>query len=571
MKTITELKALYEMDRKANESSIKEYYEAKEYYHGNQLPSDVLAVIKERGQTPIIENIYKMIVAKILGYKSESIQEVKLSGRQVEDKAKATLLNDILKVFSQQKSFDKEIIKRDKELIFGMAVMCLWIVQDEEGDFHIELENVPSDCFIIDKFSLEKDASDARRFHRRLNLSASEARRLFGEDVIIDELDEYEPRTTIIESWIKEDDFDENGKKMSSFNRYCFSEKGQLYLYEKAPFKTASHPFVIAKYSIDEKHRWYGLFRDIKPLQDYINFAENRMANMMGSLKAFFEEGAVIDAESFISEASLDNAIVKVRDGALKENKIHFVQHHADISVLSQKANEKRNLAKILSGLNDEALGTAINRQSGVAIAQRRDAGLMGLSEYIKTSDEMDKDIFRKALDLIMHYFTKKQVFKIVDKKVGERFFTINDSEENTIKVGKFDLIYQTQLKTQGREERFAHWSEMLKTIASIRPDIVANILPLMLKDTNSPIAEDLEELLAQAEEAQAQSSPQEAKMQEMQMQLAIKEMQAKISELEAKAYKYTAQGELANQIAQQNANNEDQTQSPREKGIDLR
>lgn len=63
-----------------------------------------------------------MIVDKILGYKSESIQEVKLSGRQEQDKPLATLLNDLLKVFSQQDGFDAEIIKRDKELILGMAV-----------------------------------------------------------------------------------------------------------------------------------------------------------------------------------------------------------------------------------------------------------------------------------------------------------------------------------------------------------------------------------------------------------------------------------------------------------------
>ncbi len=36
-----------------------------------------------------------MIVDKILGYKSESIQEVKLSGRQEQDKPLATLLKFI--------------------------------------------------------------------------------------------------------------------------------------------------------------------------------------------------------------------------------------------------------------------------------------------------------------------------------------------------------------------------------------------------------------------------------------------------------------------------------------------
>lgn len=125
-KQIDELQKLYDLDFQANQSSLREYEEAKRYYHGEQLPPDVKAELQGRGQIAVVENIYKMIVDKILGYKSESIQEVKLSGRQEQDKPLATLLNDLLKVFSQQDGFDSEIIKRDKELILGMAVVKLW-------------------------------------------------------------------------------------------------------------------------------------------------------------------------------------------------------------------------------------------------------------------------------------------------------------------------------------------------------------------------------------------------------------------------------------------------------------
>ncbi|WP_456237266.1 portal protein, partial [Helicobacter labacensis] len=75
--------------------------------------------------------------------------------------------------------------------------------------------------------------------------------------------------------------------------------------------------------------RYYGLFRDIKPMQDYINFAENRMGNMMGSFKAMFEEDSVLNIDEFIEQMALDNAIVKVRPGALKEGKIQFMNNQA--------------------------------------------------------------------------------------------------------------------------------------------------------------------------------------------------------------------------------------------------
>lgn len=555
MKSIDELQKLYDMDYEANQSSLKEYEEAKRYYHGEQLPPDVKFIIADRDQPPIVENIYKMIVDKILGYKSESIQEVKLSGRQEQDKPLATLLNDLLKVFSQQDGFDSEIIKRDKDLILGMAVMKLWIEQDKNKDFHISIENIPADSFIVDKYSREKDAKDARRFHRTINLNADEAKLQFKREVTLVEDQQYDDRVCVIETWIKELCTDKDGCNHLGFSRYVWNKTDGILAYEAVPFKTHDHPFVIARYQIDDKLRWYGLFRGIKPMQDYINLAENRMLNMMSSMKIFYEEGAVADTQKFVNEASADNAIVKVNDGALTNNKMQFVQNQAQIAALSGKVAEKLNLTKILSGLNDEALGFGGTRQSGIAMQQRQEVGLMGLGEYLKTSDEMDKAIFKKALGYIMFYFTKTQVFKIVDKKTGERYFTINDgADENTkIKVGEFDLIYKTQLKQFGREERFTHWSEILKSLAQIRQDIVPALLPIMLKDTESPVVEDIEEVLAKADENASKNAEQQAQIEQLQLELQIAQIKADIAETNARALKYTEQAKLAQSITEAN------------------
>lgn len=85
----------------------------------------------------------------------------------------------------------------------------------------------------------------------------------------------------------------------------------------------------------------------------------------------------------------------------------------------------------------------------------------------------MDKLIYELAVSLISHYFTKKQVFRIVDKKVGDRYFGINDNPTNMIRPCKFDLIYKTQLKIESKDERFSQWNELLKMLSGIRPDLV--------------------------------------------------------------------------------------------------
>lgn len=553
MKSLAVLQEHFSDDRKANDTSLHEYKDAKKYYHGAQLSSDVLSVLKSRGQPVSYENLYKMIVDKILGYKMQSIQEIKVSGRQEQDKALANLLGDIIKVFSQDYAYNKEIAKRDFELILGMAVVELWIENDENGDKHISIKTLAGHCFIIDKFSTDLNALDARRFHKKINMDYDEAHALFGDRVA----KKYDKiggsRVEIIESWYKEKE---------GWNRYIWQEDNQVIAHEITPFRDKSHPFIISKFYIDHKNRWYGMFRDIKPLQDFINFTENKITNMMGSMKAFFEESAVLDPVEFSRNASIDNAIIKVRDGALKENKIHFVQHHNDIAALSQKVGEKRNMLKIISGLNEEALGMAVNRQSGTAIAQRRDAGLMGLMIYLKRGDDMDRLIFEKALSWIQHYFTKAQTFRIVDKKVGERYFGINENPQNAIKIGAFDLILKSTPKIEGREERFVHWAEMMKTIANIRPDLVTDLLPLMLKDTDSPIVADIEELLAlKAKQAEEQAQAQ-AQAQQQEAQIAQQQIAADIAETQAKAQKYQAQAQIANIQAQNIALNTQYQQS---------
>lgn len=537
------LKRDFTQDKDTQSKAIEEFKTAKKYYHGNQLPPDVLSIIKGRGGTPIVENIYKMIVNKILGYKINSIQEVRLTPRQEQDKPLSDLLNDLIRYVGQNRNFDKEIIKRDRDLIMGLSVVELWVTQDSEG-VDIDIKTLNAESFIIDSFSVDSNALDARRFHKIISIDEQMAKAVLGDvEVIWEQSGTKERKAQIIESWYKEYNKE---KQLWQWNRYVWHRNAGIYKREESPFLHNEHPFVISKFYIDEKNQYYGIFRDIKPMQDYINYAENRMANMMGSFKALFEDDAVLNTEEFIEQMALDNAVVKVRSGALKSNKIQFLQHHADISALSQKASEKRNLTKIIAGLNDESLGVAQNRQSGVAIAQRRETGLMGLQDFIKISDDMDKLIYEKIVSFITHYFTKAQVFRIVDKKVGDRFFSINTNADNKIKPCKFDLIYKTQLKTESKDERFLHWNELLKIIQGTKPELIPNLLPMMLKDIDSPLVADMQELIAEAQESAEAQAQAQAPIQEQLQALEIEKLRAQIRELEAKAHKYEQQGQLA-------------------------
>ncbi|WP_457920192.1 portal protein, partial [Helicobacter fennelliae] len=79
--------------------------------------------------------------------------------------------------------------------------------------------------------------------------------------------------------------------------------------------------------------------------------------------------------------------------------------------------------------------------------------------------------LYQKVISFIQHYFTKAQVFAITDKKRGDRYFEINTNAENAIKVGKFDLVYSTQLKTQGRTSIQQNVIDNIKS--NLRPELL--------------------------------------------------------------------------------------------------
>ena len=84
-----------------------------------------------------------------------------------------------------------------------------------------------------------------------------------------------------------------------------------------------------------------------------------------------------------------------------------------------------------------------------------------------------------------------------------------------------------------------------------MRPDIVTSLLPIMLKDTDSSVVTDVQEVLAQSEQTQQQNAQQEAQKAQQQEQIQLAQLQAQIRELEAKAMKLEAQAQLTMQLAQ--------------------
>lgn len=527
-----------------NKESMDEFELAKQYYEGNQLDPYTLSILESRGQPPLYENLYAMLGEKLLGYKINASVELQAIGFQKNDRATAEILTNILKSITQTKEYQITKQQCDLDLMLGICACEVWLKQSvDKEDIYISIRHIPLYSLYIDPYSQKEDASDAKYFHKVLFMDSEEAKKRYGDK----EFKEYSSqgmnsrkRVRFYESFIR--DIESN-----TYNRYIWNDNCVI-SFEKNPFDISFCPIIVRKLYIDSKNRFYGIFRNIKPFQDYINFAENRMANMLGSQKILYERSAIYNADDFAKQVSLDNAVVGVEDGALASNKIVFQNHSNDLMALSQKSEQKRMLAKMQIGFNDEALGQNMSRASGVVVQQRTNAGLVGIQRFLMSSDLFDKQVFSCCIELITKYFTTNQVFRIVEQDVFEEYFEINGKDgSNKISVGHYDINIESKPKNNSnREERFTQWVELIKS-GFIPQDLMQDIIPLILDDSDSSVASQVRKLYMkkQEEEANPQNQEMAKQMQELQMQMQELQMQvlaATAKEKEAKAMKYEAQ-----------------------------
>lgn len=523
------------------QQSYDEFLEAKEYYEGNQLPDYIKSILASRGQPILFENMYALIGEKLLGYKLNASTEMNAVGFQKKDREKAQILTNILKSITQTKDYQINKQKCDLDLMCGLCAAEVWLSESEiDNDLHITIKHIPISALYIDPYSQKEDGSDCKYFHKVLYSDKEDLEELYGKreyDIINNVgINAYRERVRYFESFVL-------NPKTRRYDRFIW-DKTQIFHTDKSIFDLKHCPIVIRKLYTDSSNSFYGIFRNVKPHQDYVNFAENRMANMLGSQKILYEMSAVDNAEEFSKHVSLDNAVVGVRDGALSSAKIQFQNHSNDVASLSSKSNEHRQIARMQAGFNDEALGQVTSRASGVVVQQRTNAGLMGIQRFLTASDLFDKSVFSVCLEYITKYFDKAQVFRIVEEDTFENYFEINTNDANKIEIGSYDIVIETKAKNNStREERFSQWVELIKS-GFIPQEAMNDILPLVLDDSDSSVSAKVRKVLAQkAEEAQNNEMAQQMQQLQMQMQqLQLQVLNATAREKEAKAMKYEAQ-----------------------------
>ena len=522
--------------------------EAYEYLRGNMLPDDVIWELQQRKQPISWENAYQEIDSKIEGLTLLGQQEVKAVPRRVLNRQKVQIINDTLKSFrdSTEYATNKKLSNRDLRMsgITAMEVK-LKVVKGEVDALGEPLHDIeyiyrPSLELLFDPYAQRPDFSDARYItHTRL-VHASSLPKLWNSDEMV----------RLNRTWYR----DESGNI-----RFCMWVTGQILQDIASPFKNLDRfPIAIRRlYEGTPFKEYYGMYRNIKPLQDKLNFIMLRVSSQLGSKKLLVESDAVDDIEEFADGMSRDDSVIELRPNALKEKKWADITSINNIPALMQLAQDTRNKMKTIIGVNDELLGLATSRLSGDAMELRKEAGLAGLQNFLDVQGELDKDVAEITVPIIQQYFTAEQLLVVRDSFTNEpKEVAINayhrdksgrlvyedvqgvrkPKRKNVIDSGRFTFFLVKSPVTRGATgERSRTWAEIMKVLQVARPDVVASILPSMLRDIDSPVADEVREIISKMDEMAQQNQQQNQEQMEM-LQVQLKEKVAKIAELESKA-----------------------------------
>ena len=535
----TILQSWLDDDLAASYQENAEFEQALAYYSANQLPRSVGAAIKERGNLRFIENVYQAIINVFLGRKQQSLTTIKVIGTQEQDAPLANILNQILNSYWSRREFLGALLERDKFLISGCGVFELLLTPLCAGGYDIALNALRADHIVIDRYSTRADASDARRFTRKFNVPAAHARALFGSGVIADaDGGVYDERAIIYETWAK----DERGL----WHRY-FWQNSNLLKFEFAPLCGGRlHPFVIRKFKLDENGNYFGLFRDLKALQDNINFNENKQTDMLAKVQVLYEGDAINDENEFLNAINRNDVAIRLRSGALNSGKIQINQNLQKLQVLNEKTNQKRELMRMISGISEDIFGaTNTTRQTENF---KREFSEISLKVFLGASELMDMELCRKMIDLIQFYFNGSQIYKMVDERQIARYIQVSGEDFNAIRASRFDCDLVVTPQNSSENNNFAYWSEIFKSCVNVAPELALELLVPMFKSLKNPFALDIEEAKTRLQEAQAQNAQGSFAAQVEQAQLA--ELLAKIENIQADTAKKQGQGDAALAVA---------------------
>lgn len=420
------------------QQEIEEQKDARRYYHGAQWTAEQLTVLRKRKQPVSTRNRIGRKIDGVVGLIERLRQDPKAYARTPKHEEGAELATAVLRYVLDEQEWKAKSpeVARDGA-IDGIGGIEIELTEGDNGDREVGFEVVEPDSFFYDPRSYRGDFSDARYMGLGKWLDMDTAKEMFPDKA--DQIDAASGNDSDMSSnpdreskWFT---FDGTKKLIRVVDiwykhggKWCFTIftgsvvllEGESYLFDEKN-KTICK-YVMFSCNVDHDGDRYGFVRNMKSVQDSLNFKTSKMNYILASNRITVSNGAVQDIEKARRERARVDGVVVVNGNVnevYKEDDRSFDFAGLD-KLLQEDKGEIDNF-----GPNQALIGD-IQNQSGRAIQLLQQAGMAELGPYILGYKGWKLRVYRALFGAVQRNWTGERWVRVTDDEKLAQFIQIN-------------------------------------------------------------------------------------------------------------------------------------------------
>lgn len=513
----------------------------EDYYDSEHFTAEEKAVIRARGQAPVVYNETKSTIDWLIGTERRTRVDFTIQAREESDQAEqdAQTKTKLLKYIhdANKTEFERSAVADD---VFkaGIGWLEVGISEDPEDEL-IYTRHQSWRTMLYDSLSERRDLQDSRylfRFrmvdldlamayfpdkHMQLKAAAVSANSqnymewwngrpiedmgygtpmpgkytMYDSDAWINNLRE---RVMLIEAWYREPTNESTGVGPAALDRVrmkmrctIFTEK-HILLDQESPYKHNKFPFIpFWCYRRKRDNAPYGIARSIRGPQDSLNKRMSKVQHILAQAQIIAENDAfddeIMTAEEAREEYSSPNGLVLLAKNGLAKVKTDRQNDVAEshVRLMDMDAAIIRNSA----GVTNENLGRDTNATSGIAVQKKTDQG------SILTAEVFDNLLFGRqmegeiTLSLIEQYYNQPKEFAITGERSKREYTRINQFDPvtgqilNDITARRCNFTIGEQNWKQSLQQAAAEsMMQLLQQLAPTSPEVVTALLDVAVE-----------------------------------------------------------------------------------------
>lgn len=513
----------------------------EDYYDSEHFTAEEKAVIRARGQAPVVYNETKSTIDWLIGTERRTRVDFTVQARNESEDAEqdAQIKTKLLKYIhdANKTEFERSAVADD---VFKAGLGWLEVgISDDPEDEPIYTRHQSWRTMLYDSLSERRDLQDSRYLFRfrmvdldlaiayfpdkaqQLKAAAVSANSqnymewwngrpiedmgygtpmpgkytMYDSDAWINNLRE---RVMLIEAWYREPTKETTGLGPAALDRVrmkmrcTLMTERHIILDQESPYKHNKFPFIpFWCYRRKRDNAPYGVGRAIRGPQDSLNKRMSKVQHILAQSQLIAENDAfddeIMTAEEAREEFSAPNGLVLLAKGGLAKVKTDRQNDVAESHVRLMDSDTA--IIRNAAGVTNENLGRDTSATSGIAVQKKADQG------SVLTAEIFDNLLFGRQMEgeitisLIEQYYNQPKEFAITGERSKREYTRINTFDPvtgqvlNDVTARRCNFIIGEQNWKQTLQQAAAEsMMGLLQQLAPTSPDVVTSLLDVAVE-----------------------------------------------------------------------------------------